>query len=137
MICSSDRNAWSRRVDLSCSAAIIFVIMTCQFDFSINSVKSSPRRTMRKFAILTSRVFLFSLAVLLFGGCSGLEKADSEQSRSSASASYGDRTALDEYVAKPDPNYNFHLVNSIPGADQTTFILEMTSQAWLTTNEVD
>jgi len=92
---------------------------------------------MGKFAVHTSRVFLFSLAVLLFGGCSGIEKGDPEQSRSAASASYGDRTALDEYVAKPDPNYNFHLVNSIPGADQTTFILEMTSQAWLTTNEVD
>src|SRR5882672_3633333 len=118
MICSSDRHALSRRVDLSCSGAIIFEMMTCQFDFSTNSMESFPRRTMRKFAILTSHVFLFSLAVLLFGGCSGLEKADSQQSRSAASASYGDRTALDEYVAKPDPNYNFHLVNSIPGTDQ-------------------
>jgi PhoPQ-activated pathogenicity-related protein len=46
-------------------------------------------------------------------------------------------TALDRYVSALDTNYNFHLVRSIPGKDQTTFILEMTSQAWLTTNEVD
>ncbi|HTL18799.1 MAG TPA: PhoPQ-activated pathogenicity-related family protein [Patescibacteria group bacterium] len=46
-------------------------------------------------------------------------------------------TALDRYVSALDTNYNFHLVRSIPGKDQTTFVLEMTSQAWLTTNEVD
>jgi len=46
-------------------------------------------------------------------------------------------TALDKYVAAPDTNYSFHLVRSAPGKDQTTFLLEMTSQAWLTTNEVD
>ena len=46
-------------------------------------------------------------------------------------------TALDTYVATPDPNYTYSLVNTIPGAGQTTFILAMTSQAWLTTNEVN
>src|SRR5260221_13213400 len=46
-------------------------------------------------------------------------------------------TALDRYVAALDTNYNFHLVRSIPGKGQTSFLLEMTSQAWLTTNEVD
>jgi PhoPQ-activated pathogenicity-related protein len=48
-----------------------------------------------------------------------------------------DRTALDDYVAAPDPNYSFHLVQSMRGKEQTTFVLEMTSQAWLTTNELD
>lgn len=47
------------------------------------------------------------------------------------------RTALDDYVAKPDTNYSFRLVASVAGKGQTTHILEMTSQAWLTTNEVD
>src|SRR5258707_2041368 len=63
-------------------------------------------------------------------------------SRTSAASSVVDRsaaevTALDRYVSAPDTNYTFHLVRSIPGKDQTTFILEMTSQAWLTTKEVD
>lgn len=46
-------------------------------------------------------------------------------------------TALDVYVATPDTNYTYTLLNTIPGPGQTTFILEMTSQAWLTTNEVN
>jgi PhoPQ-activated pathogenicity-related protein len=52
-------------------------------------------------------------------------------------ASSEDRTALDDYIAKADPNYSFQVVNKIPGQGFTTFILDMTSQAWLTTNEVD
>jgi len=47
------------------------------------------------------------------------------------------QTALDRYVTKPDTNYSFRLVATQPGAGQTTFILELTSQAWLTTNEVN
>jgi PhoPQ-activated pathogenicity-related protein len=46
-------------------------------------------------------------------------------------------TALDRYVAAPDTNYNYALSNTIPGSGQTTFVLDMTSQAWLTTNEVN
>jgi PhoPQ-activated pathogenicity-related protein len=46
-------------------------------------------------------------------------------------------TALDRYVAAPDTNYSYTLLNTIPGAGQTTYVLELRSQAWLTTNEVD
>jgi len=46
-------------------------------------------------------------------------------------------TALDRYVTAPDPNYTYSLVRAVPGKDWTTYVLEMTSQAWLTTNEVD
>jgi PhoPQ-activated pathogenicity-related protein len=46
-------------------------------------------------------------------------------------------TALDRYIAKPDPSYEYHLVNSsdLPGGK--LFVVEMTSQTWRTTNEVD
>jgi len=47
------------------------------------------------------------------------------------------RTALDRYVAAPDTNYAYSLVQTIPGKDWATHVLELTSQAWLTTNEVD
>src|SRR6266487_2106354 len=47
------------------------------------------------------------------------------------------QTALDRYVAAPDPNYKWHLVNTVPGEGYTTYIVDMTSQAWLTTNEVN
>src|SRR4051812_22628817 len=46
-------------------------------------------------------------------------------------------TALDRYVAAPDSSYNYRLADRVSGQGYTTFILEMTSQTWLTTNEVD
>ena len=46
-------------------------------------------------------------------------------------------TALDRYVMALDTNYHYSVVRSVAGKGQTTFLLEMTSQAWLTTNEVD
>jgi PhoPQ-activated pathogenicity-related protein len=46
-------------------------------------------------------------------------------------------TALDRYVAAPDQTYEYKLVNKLPGRGYTTFLIEMTSQKWLTTNEVD
>src|SRR5882762_427702 len=48
-----------------------------------------------------------------------------------------DKTALDEYVYAPDTNYSFHVITNTPGKDYTAFLLEMTSQSWLTTNEVN
>jgi PhoPQ-activated pathogenicity-related protein len=47
------------------------------------------------------------------------------------------QTALDKYIAKPDPNYSFKLVKTLPGEGGTAYILEMISQKWLTEKEVD
>src|SRR5262245_3079514 len=52
-------------------------------------------------------------------------------------AASAEQTALDRYVARPDTNYNYKLADTVPGNGQTTFVLNMTSQAWLTTNEVN
>lgn len=53
-------------------------------------------------------------------------------------ASYAsEKTALDEYIAKPDSNYAWQLVKTIPGEGGTAFVLEMVSQQWLTEKEVD
>jgi PhoPQ-activated pathogenicity-related protein len=46
-------------------------------------------------------------------------------------------TALDRYVAAPDPNYRYELISSTKGQGHTTHVLEMVSQQWLTTNEVN
>jgi PhoPQ-activated pathogenicity-related protein len=54
-----------------------------------------------------------------------------------AAAPGEDRTPLDDYVAAADPSYSYHLVSTIPGNGITTYVLEMTSQTWLTTKEVD
>lgn len=64
--------------------------------------------------------------------------ADQTLSETRPSANANDaRTALDRYVAAPDTNYSFRLVQTIKGKGQTTYILAMTSQAWLTPAEVD
>src|SRR5262245_29003460 len=47
------------------------------------------------------------------------------------------QTALDRYVAAPDGHYAWRLVNTLPCDGYTTYIVDMTSQAWLTTNEVN
>jgi PhoPQ-activated pathogenicity-related protein len=46
-------------------------------------------------------------------------------------------TSLDRYVAQPDTNYVYHLVNTqkLPGC--TAFTIQMTSQSWRSSNEVD
>lgn len=49
----------------------------------------------------------------------------------------GEETALDRYVAAPDPAYRYSLVRSYPNIDETTHVLDMTSQTWLTREEVD
>ncbi len=48
-----------------------------------------------------------------------------------------ERTALDEYIAAPDPHYAYTLVNEVKGEGHTTYVLEMTSQAWRSPEEVD
>ncbi len=76
---------------------------------------------------------------LLLVGCSRPEPETSNlgQATGHLRATPGQRTPLDAYVAAPDTNYTFRLLERVAGKGQTTFILEMTSQAWLTTNEVD
>ncbi|MCL6508443.1 MAG: NAD(P)H-binding protein [Bryobacteraceae bacterium] len=38
---------------------------------------------------------------------------------------------------RPDPAYRYSLVRSYPNIDETTHVLDMTSQTWLTSQEVD
>jgi len=85
------------------------------------------------------RSVFVAVAASVFAGFSRLEAATETKSAPPVVTQYGqdERTALDNYVAAPDPNYSFQLITNVPGKDRTTAILEMTSQAWLTTNEVD
>ncbi|MCS7025313.1 MAG: PhoPQ-activated pathogenicity-related family protein [Bryobacteraceae bacterium] len=46
-------------------------------------------------------------------------------------------TALDRYVKAPDSHYKYEVVKTIPGKDYTVYVVELTSQAWLTEKEVD
>ncbi|MFM8394513.1 MAG: PhoPQ-activated protein PqaA family protein, partial [Acidobacteriota bacterium] len=46
-------------------------------------------------------------------------------------------TALDRYVASPDPNFAYRLVETIKRDGFTTYVLRLTSQQWRTPAEVD
>lgn len=46
-------------------------------------------------------------------------------------------TALDRYVAAPDSHYEWKLVNTIDGGNVRAYVLELTSQQYLTEKEVD
>ncbi|MGH9719906.1 MAG: PhoPQ-activated pathogenicity-related family protein, partial [Bryobacteraceae bacterium] len=47
------------------------------------------------------------------------------------------KTALDRYVAAPDPAYRFELVKTIPGNGFKGYVVDMTSQTWRTAKEAD
>ena len=92
-----------------------------------------------EFAIRVHRALSVVVVGLALAGCSHVEKGRGLEPSGAAAIqpAQDERTALDNYMATPDTNYSYHLVNTVRGQDQTTYILEMTSQAWLTTNEVD
>ena len=46
-------------------------------------------------------------------------------------------TALDRYIAQPDPVYGWKLVNTIEGAGYRGYVLELTSQTWRSEKDVD
>lgn len=47
------------------------------------------------------------------------------------------KTALDDYVGKPDPSYSWKVVKQVPGKGFTAYLVDMTSQTWRTSEEVD
>src|SRR5204863_3802274 len=55
----------------------------------------------------------------------------------SATPVIGEGTALDRYVAAPDPSYRYELIETIPGDGYAAHVLEMTSQRWRDEAEVD
>jgi hypothetical protein len=54
-----------------------------------------------------------------------------------ATPAVGEVTALDRYVASPDPSYPYELIEAIPGDGYVAHVLEMTSQRWRDDAEVD
>jgi len=56
---------------------------------------------------------------------------------SAAAASANPKNALDAYVAKPDPAFAWKVVGPVSGPGYHGAVLELTSQTWLTSKEVD
>ena len=54
-----------------------------------------------------------------------------------ASSALGGRTALDRYVAAPDPSFCYHLIETFSGSGYTARLFELVSQRWRDETEVD
>jgi len=81
-------------------------------------------------ALLSSRPALTFAATLVFSTAT-LIASSTDRTRLSP------QTALDRYVAATDTNYAWHLVDTVKGEGCTICFVDMISQAWLTTNEVN
>lgn len=75
------------------------------------------------------------VGIVVAVGCSSGNFSSSSTSR--ASATGRKPTALDRYVSTPDTNFSWTLVSSTRAEGCTVSVLQMNSQVWLTTNEVD
>src|SRR5437763_6662230 len=53
------------------------------------------------------------------------------------SAARAAETALDRYVAAPDPAYTWKVVRDLPAEGVTATLIDMASQRWLTAQEVE
>lgn len=78
--------------------------------------------------MLTSSPYFFLAAALAWLAAGDAAAADR--------TTVGSRTALDRYVKATDTNYSFRVASTIQGDGYTTYMIDLTSQAWLTTNEV-
>ena len=76
---------------------------------------------------------LLWLALLCIGASYHGENVAAEE----AGESLAPRTALDEYVARPDPHYSWSVIKQAPGKGFTVYLVDMKSQAWRTEQEVD
>jgi PhoPQ-activated pathogenicity-related protein len=72
------------------------------------------------------RAISFTLALAFFVSYAKSNPGDPEE-----------LTALDSYVAAPDSSYTWNQVRKISSLQYTTYVIDMTSQTWLTSAEVD
>jgi PhoPQ-activated pathogenicity-related protein len=74
-----------------------------------------------------------SLAFAIFGCAHAPERV----TPASTARETKDATALDRYVAKPDPSFSFKLVNTFESDESKGYVLDMISQTWRSPEEVD
>src|SRR6185503_199502 len=54
-----------------------------------------------------------------------------------AGTSRSQETALDRYIAKPDPSYSWKVINTMAGSGFKQYVIDLTSQTWRSAAEVD
>ncbi|HOT51822.1 MAG TPA: PhoPQ-activated protein PqaA family protein, partial [Candidatus Hydrogenedentes bacterium] len=83
------------------------------------------------------RWVLIGLLVLSAAGMAFAAPKETGQATNLRESDPAKMTALDRYIAKPDPNYKYELVNTFEGDGTTGYVLGLTSQQWRTATEVD
>lgn len=86
--------------------------------------------------LIHSLLALFSVS-LISGQLLAAEPATAVAEKPEASQTLVDETALDRYLAKEDDSYRWELVDTIKSEGYTTYVIDMTSQTWRTTDDVD
>ena len=130
------RSALRKRVGLTCGAPSLICTVARVYDLSLINVNKS---ILRRFSLHFPRTLFPILAAgFIASSCSrAVHDGPQAQATTRTATSAAVRTDLDDYVSRPDTNYTYQLVNAVQEPGRTVYILEMTSQAWLTTNEVD
>jgi PhoPQ-activated pathogenicity-related protein len=90
-----------------------------------NSVQCTPIGLREQYQCIGEPLALLRVAVFLLVFVSAPAFGQVEQ------------TALDRYVATPDPNYRYDLITTFAGNGYTGYVIEMTSQQWRNAAEVD
>ena len=83
-----------------------------------------------------SRVLTALLAILAAAAISVRTPLVARQ-QTAQSHARANQTALDRYVAAPDSSYSWKVLRELPAQGATATLLEMTSQRWLTEQEVE
>jgi PhoPQ-activated pathogenicity-related protein len=78
-----------------------------------------------------SRGLVFTTAAVLLAPASSLVRAQAP------AFNHASQTALDRYVAAPDTSFHWKVSRELPVEGATATLLEMTSQRWLTEQEVE
>ena len=83
------------------------------------------------------RLSISSIVLLLCLALAASFAHAAAQSASSTARETVNITALDRYVAKPDPTYAYKLANTFQGDATTGYVIDLTSQTWRSPKEVD
>jgi PhoPQ-activated pathogenicity-related protein len=90
-----------------------------------------------QFALKSTRVCaMLLLAIMAIALCSTSHGQDKKRVLPPTQLNK-EKTALDRYIAQPDNSYAWKLVATHEGDKATTYVLDLTSQTWLTPAEVD
>jgi len=86
---------------------------------------------MNRRALVTASLFWFALCL------SGAPEPGRTLAAEAAAESLPAKTALDDYVSRPDPHYSWKVVKEVRSQGFTAYVVDMKSQAWRTEREVD